>query len=195
MRYVSANYRLYARQLAASLQSAVSMIHFSSDLWTSPHRHGMLAVCGQWVDKSYTLREALLGLLECRSDHSGAYQATLVAKVLEKFEIRRVGYHTGDGIMHPQIIPGWKPFQTDWRGVKLTSIPVGVASDVSAMSLTFAYKPSSSRAPRRPCARHWRLPASHLERNQWKHPLPRWMRASFQYLATWRTTRQARTRV
>ena len=32
MRYISANYHLYAGQLAASLQSAVSMIHLSSDL-------------------------------------------------------------------------------------------------------------------------------------------------------------------
>jgi hypothetical protein len=55
MRYISANYELYADKLARSLQSAVSMIHFSSDLWTSPHRHGMLAVCGQWVDKEYKL--------------------------------------------------------------------------------------------------------------------------------------------
>jgi hypothetical protein len=96
MRYISANYQLYAAQLAESLQSAVSMIHISSDLWTSPHRHGMLAVCGQWVDQDYTLRKALLGLLECRNDHSGASQAGLIAHVLERFEIRRVGYHTGD---------------------------------------------------------------------------------------------------
>lgn len=96
MRYVSANYRLYAAQLAESLQSAVSMIHLSSDLWTSPHRHGMLAVCAQWVDQDYTLQKALLGLLECRNDHSGASQAGLIADVLARFEIRRVGYHTGD---------------------------------------------------------------------------------------------------
>lgn len=56
----------------------------------------MLAACGQWVDKSYTLQKALLGLLECRGDHSGAQQASLIAEVLERFEIRRVGYHTGD---------------------------------------------------------------------------------------------------
>jgi hypothetical protein len=56
----------------------------------------MLAVCGQWVDQNYTLRKALLGLLECRSDHSGAPQAGLIGQVLEQFEIRRVGYHTGD---------------------------------------------------------------------------------------------------
>ena len=96
MRYISASYEFYAAQLADSLQSAISMIHISSDLWTSPHRHGMLAVCGQWVDKGYKLRKALLGLLECRKDHSGESQAGLIADVFGRFEIRRVGYHTGD---------------------------------------------------------------------------------------------------
>ncbi|OBS17637.1 hypothetical protein FPOA_26237 [Fusarium poae] len=96
MRYISANYELYADHLAQSLQSAVSMIRISSDLWTSPHRHGMLAVCGQWVDKDYGLRKALLGLLECPKDHSGKSQAGLIADVLKRFGIRRVGYHTGD---------------------------------------------------------------------------------------------------
>ena len=51
MRYVSANYHLYAAELTGSLQSAVSMIHPSSDLWISSHRLGMLAACGQWADK------------------------------------------------------------------------------------------------------------------------------------------------
>ncbi|KAH7471214.1 hypothetical protein FOMA001_g13710 [Fusarium oxysporum f. sp. matthiolae] len=96
MRYIAAGYEFYAAQLAESLQSAISMIHLSSDLWTSPHRHGMLAVCGQWVDKGYKLRKALLGLLECRKVHSGESQAGLIADVLGRFEIRRVGYQTGD---------------------------------------------------------------------------------------------------
>ncbi|KAH7124883.1 hypothetical protein B0J13DRAFT_565776, partial [Dactylonectria estremocensis] len=47
-------------------------------------------VCGQWVDKDYELRKALLGLLECRKDHSGEFQACLIADVLRRFEIRRV---------------------------------------------------------------------------------------------------------
>ncbi|KAI7768429.1 hypothetical protein LZL87_013687 [Fusarium oxysporum] len=96
VRYIAASYEFYAAQLAESLQSAISMIHFSSDLWTSPHRHGMLAVCGQWVDKGYKLRKALLDLLECRKGHSGESQAGLIADVLGRYEIRSVGYHTGD---------------------------------------------------------------------------------------------------
>lgn len=67
------------------------MVHISSDLWTSPHWHGMLAVCAQWVDKDYRLQKALLGLPECCNDHSGATQADLIAQVVARFEIRRLG--------------------------------------------------------------------------------------------------------
>ena len=72
------------------------MIYFSTDLWTSPHRHGMLAVCAQWVDDSFKLRKALLGLPECQFSHSGESQAALIMKVLNKFGVKRIGYHTGD---------------------------------------------------------------------------------------------------
>jgi hypothetical protein len=96
MRHIDANFELYASQLREKLQTAQSLIHISSDLWTSPHRHAMLAVCTQWVDKDYKLQKALLGLPECRYGHSGERQAALIAETLRKFEISKVGYHTGD---------------------------------------------------------------------------------------------------
>ena len=96
MWYITANFKLYAVQLKESLQSAVSKIHLSTDLWTVPHRHGVLAVCTQWVDKDYQLQKALLGLPECRHSHSGETQATAIAAVLQQFEISNVGYYTGD---------------------------------------------------------------------------------------------------
>ncbi len=96
MRIIDANFALYASQLKETLQGAQSMIHISTDLWTSPHRHAMLAVCAQWVDEGYRLRKALLGLPECRYSHSGESQAALIAEVLRTFNISRVGYHTGD---------------------------------------------------------------------------------------------------
>ena len=82
MRYITANFTLYAAQLRDSLQGTVSKIHLSTDLWTSPHRHGVLAVCAQWVDKDYQLQKALLGLPECRHSHSGETQATAIATIL-----------------------------------------------------------------------------------------------------------------
>jgi hypothetical protein len=96
MRIIDSNYDLYVDQLKEQLQGSQSMIHISTDLWTSPHRHGVLAVCAQWVDKKHELRKALLGLPECTLSHSGEAQAALIMVVLRKLNISRVGYHTGD---------------------------------------------------------------------------------------------------
>jgi hypothetical protein len=97
VRHIASNYRLYKEQIKNSLLTALSPIHFSSDLWTSPHRHALLAVCVQWVDKDYRLQKALLGLPECRHNHSGERQAGLIVQVLERFDIQsKLGWHTGD---------------------------------------------------------------------------------------------------
>ena len=96
MKIINANYGLYASQLRDLIQGSQSMIHISTDLWTSPHRHAMLAVCAQWVDYNYTLRKALLGLPECPFSNSGEAQAALIVEVLRNFDILRVGYYTGD---------------------------------------------------------------------------------------------------
>ncbi|OBS14991.1 hypothetical protein FPOA_14019 [Fusarium poae] len=98
MGYINSNYSLYSSQLAERLQTTQSKIHISSDLWTSPHRHGVLAVCVQWVDEDFKLQKALLGLPECKYGHSGATQAELVAGTLRKFNItaQSLGYYIGD---------------------------------------------------------------------------------------------------
>lgn len=96
MKIIDANYDLYTSQLKEHLQSARSMIHISTDLWSSPHRHSMLAVCAQWVDNSYMLRKALLGMPECQFSHSGEAQAALIMTVIQSFGISNIGYHIGD---------------------------------------------------------------------------------------------------
>ena len=97
VRYIASNYNLYRAQIRESLSTAITPIHISSDLWTSPHRHALLAVCAQWVDCDYQLQKALLALPECRFNHSGHKQASLILQTLEAFDIQsRLGYHTGD---------------------------------------------------------------------------------------------------
>ena len=97
VRLIEANYKLYAESLREGLSKAVSLIHLQSDLWTSPHRHSILAVCAQWIDHDYKLQKALLGLLECRDDHSGAAQAQLIMQVVKKYGIAaKIGWHTSD---------------------------------------------------------------------------------------------------
>jgi hypothetical protein len=97
VRYIAANHELYREQLSTSMTAAMSPIHISSDLWTSPHRHSMLAVCAQWVDRDYQLQKALLGLPELRDSHSGEQQAVYIMDTLRKYNIAsQIGYHVGD---------------------------------------------------------------------------------------------------
>jgi hypothetical protein len=97
MRHITATFDLYRSQLKAKLQVAVSKIHLSTDLWTSPHRHGILAVCARWVDSGYRPKKALLAMPECRYSHSGERQAALMAETIEEYGIaKQIGYHTGD---------------------------------------------------------------------------------------------------
>ncbi len=97
MRHIAANFSLYQSQLVAKLQNAASKVHVSSDLWTSPHRHGVLAICARWVDEDHQPRRALLGLREIRHSHSGEHQSRLLFSTLELYGItKQLGCHTGD---------------------------------------------------------------------------------------------------
>lgn len=73
------------------------MIHIATDLWTSPHRYGLLAICARWIDENYTPQKALLAMPECRYSHDGKHQAILILEALVSFGIvKQIGYHTGD---------------------------------------------------------------------------------------------------
>ncbi|KAG7405781.1 putative AC transposase [Fusarium oxysporum f. sp. raphani] len=97
MRLIDATYELYSSQLMATLEASISKVHILSDLWTSPHRHGILAISARWVDQDYQPRRALLAMPECRYSHSGETQASLIIDTLAKYGIAsNVGYHVGD---------------------------------------------------------------------------------------------------
>lgn len=97
MRLIDATYELYSSQLMAILEASVSKINISSDLWTSPHRHGILAISARWVDQDYQPRRALLVMLECRYSHGGETQASLIMGTLAKYGVTsKVGYHIGN---------------------------------------------------------------------------------------------------
>lgn len=97
MRHISANFDLYQTRIRSLLENSFSSVHISSDLWTSPHRHGILALCARWIDADLKPRRALLGMPECKFSHSGKHQAELMLEVLEKYGLpAKLGYHTSD---------------------------------------------------------------------------------------------------
>lgn len=97
LRMIITNEVYYREQIKESLQAAVSSIHISSDLWSSPNRHSLLGITAQWVDKNCELQTALLALPECRYTHSGEHQAELLLQVLENYNVApKIGWHTRD---------------------------------------------------------------------------------------------------
>jgi len=79
------------------LQLAMSKIHFSLDLWTSPNKNQFLAICAHFVDPNgKKLQKALLGLRTVIT-HGGAEQATLLISTLHDYGIvAKIGYIMGD---------------------------------------------------------------------------------------------------
>ncbi|CEJ95282.1 Putative Ribonuclease H-like protein [[Torrubiella] hemipterigena] len=95
--HIERSYRIHRENIGMQLRSARSQIHFSIDLWSSPHRKAFLGICGQWVDEEYQLREALLGLPNVQENHSGETMARHLLDTIRHFDIAsNVGYFTSD---------------------------------------------------------------------------------------------------
>jgi hypothetical protein len=71
------------------LQSALSSIHLSLDIWTSPNRLLLLGICAHFVEQNQEkLSKALLGLRTV-VNHSGCEQFTVLLSVLQDYGIVR----------------------------------------------------------------------------------------------------------
>ena len=87
----------YRDRIRAKLQSALSSIHLSLDVWTSPNSLLLLGVCTHFVDQPQgKLRKALIALQPI-ADHSGSEQFATLLPVLEDYGIvRQLGCVVGD---------------------------------------------------------------------------------------------------
>jgi hAT family C-terminal dimerisation region len=78
------------------LQSALTRIHLSVDIWTSPNNHLLLAVCSHFVDAQEKRTKALLALRTV-VNHSGEEQWNTILPVLQDYGIvRRLGAVVAD---------------------------------------------------------------------------------------------------
>jgi hypothetical protein len=77
----------------SQLQDAISQIHISCDMWTSPNGHSMLGVVTHWSSSQKELQSALIGLPKVRGAHTGENIATALVDVLAEYDIaHRLGY-------------------------------------------------------------------------------------------------------
>ena len=85
------------QRLRHVLATAMSDIHITCDMWTSPNHLGVLAVVAHFTTEKLVLTTATLALIEIEGDHSGANQAAAVLCVLDDYQIRNtLGYFVID---------------------------------------------------------------------------------------------------
>ena len=78
------------------LQSAVSNIHLSLDIWTSPNGHLLLAICAHYTNYLLQRTKALLALCKVKG-HSGENQFKVLLPVLQDYGIvRKLGAIVAD---------------------------------------------------------------------------------------------------
>jgi hypothetical protein len=82
--------------LRRKLQSAISSIHFSLDIWTSPNRLLLLGVVAHFVDYQEKHWNALLALRKI-ANHTGDEQFTILLPILKDYSILQgLGAIVGD---------------------------------------------------------------------------------------------------
>jgi hypothetical protein len=96
-RKIKESWQIHKDTIRKRLQSALSSIHLSVDIWTSPNRHLLLAVTADFVDyNEEKLVKALLALRTVKG-HSGEEQFITLLPILQDYNIiRKLGAVVGD---------------------------------------------------------------------------------------------------
>lgn len=77
--------------------SALSDIHITCDMWTSPNNLPILAIVSHFTSEKLQLQTATLALKEIEGEHSGLNQSISVLEALDNFQIRgKLGYFVMD---------------------------------------------------------------------------------------------------
>lgn len=85
------------RRIRQVLQSAISRIHFTVDIWSSPNKLGILGIVAHFIDSNGELVSYCVALREVHGRHSGENQAHIVMSVVEEYGIvTQIGYFVAD---------------------------------------------------------------------------------------------------
>lgn len=90
-------YKSQQQVVQTSLQSALSKIHLTIDLWTSPNTLAIIGIVAHYISDSGQLEHSVLALREVDGEHSGENQAICVLDVIAEYGITsKLGYFVMD---------------------------------------------------------------------------------------------------
>jgi hypothetical protein len=80
-----------------AVQAALTNIHFTVDLWTSPNSLAILGIVAHYISATGNLDTSVLALREVNGEHSGENQAVEILDVINDYGIAsKVGYFVMD---------------------------------------------------------------------------------------------------
>ena len=74
------SFRYEKEHVKLALQSAISSIHFTLDIWTSPNAHALLGIVSHYTNEQGALKQSILAMKELRGEHSGENLASVFLK-------------------------------------------------------------------------------------------------------------------
>jgi hypothetical protein len=90
------------------LAHALSRIHLTWDLWTSPNFKAMIAITAHWTDENWKTQSTLMAIRELEGDHDGENISQIVFSVLKEFDVvNKFGYFTGDNASNNDTALEW----------------------------------------------------------------------------------------
>ncbi|KAK2667733.1 hypothetical protein RAB80_016924, partial [Fusarium oxysporum f. sp. vasinfectum] len=96
-RWILQEFEEHTRMLKDEMNKALSKVHTSFDMWTSPNGIAILSVIAYYVDIAGTPQVRLISLEKLSGSHGGENQAILMAKVIRKYGLeKKIGFFTAD---------------------------------------------------------------------------------------------------
>lgn len=86
-KWIISAYKEEKLKIKDEMKTAISNIHISFDMWTSPNYLAMISVFAHYLDKDGVRRNRLIGFKRVLGAHTGENQAALIVETLHEYDI------------------------------------------------------------------------------------------------------------
>lgn len=97
-KWIFADHEAHKKRVQTHLSSALSRVHFSFDIWTSPNSHSIIAVFGHFIDSSGKKQRRLLAFRRMAGKHTGENIAAMLVEVIQEWGVpgKQIGWFMCD---------------------------------------------------------------------------------------------------
>lgn len=103
--WILRQFGFYKQQVKSQLQTSLSCIHISTDLWNSGNDLALLGAIAHYVNSQGDLEEVLICLKEVEGPHTGENLSQYILQALDDFDITpRLGYFQMDNAPNNDVM-------------------------------------------------------------------------------------------